>query len=175
MENIDFQKMSYRGICSQQEVDRIFDIKDGSDYILKLRADTILDHMRPYRVYLHKMRKNENNWSLESSFSNEHYSSVLNKLSEEHKKKCSSVSYGDIFSNDPNGLIFHTEHGVVSTISESLTYFLLFSQLAILNFDSKVPLAVRFNSLRVAIRTMLKTESMDFDIDPRGGLYPMIF
>lgn len=168
MENIDFQKMSYRGICSQQEVNRIFDMKDGSDYLLKLRADTILDHMRLYRVYLHKIRKNESNWSLEKSFSTEHYSSVLNKLNDEHKKKCLSVSYGDIFSNDPNGLIFNTEHGVVTTISESLNYFLLFSQLAILNFESKVPLNVRHNSLRIAIRTMLKTESMDFDIDPRG-------
>jgi len=73
-----------------------------------------------------------------------------------------------MFSNDPNGTIFATEYGPIITISEALTFFLKFAHLALLDFDTVVPPHVRMNALRIAIRVMLKTEAMDFLMDPRG-------
>lgn len=40
--------------------------------------------------------------------------------------------------------------------------------LCYLDFGIKIPQRVRLNSRLIAIRTMLKTEAMDFDLEPRG-------
>jgi hypothetical protein len=40
--------------------------------------------------------------------------------------------------------------------------------LALLDFGDEVPQRVRMNALRIALRVMLKTEAMDFLMDPRG-------
>lgn len=168
MNEMDIQKWAYRPVCNTSEIDRIFNVSNANDYLLKLRADTIVDHMRLFRVYRNKANSHGVGWSLEQSFDNSHYERFLEKLSPDHKQHCEKVTYGDIFSNDPNGMIFGTEYGVVTTVSESLKYFLKFCHLAILDFKSKVPMRVRLNSLRIALRTMLKTEAMDFLMDPRG-------
>jgi hypothetical protein len=38
MEKIEIQKFSYRTICNETEIDRIFNIKNGADHLLKIRA-----------------------------------------------------------------------------------------------------------------------------------------
>ena len=170
MENLeqDIEKHFFRPICSDTEIERIFNVQDGKDHLLKLRAETVVDNMRLLRVIRNKALWDESNWSLESSFSDSHYEAVLNKLSSEHKDICQEVTYGDVFSNDPNGMIFRTPFGPVTTISQSLDFFLKFAHLALLDFETEVPQHVRMNSLRIAIRVMLKTEAMDFYMDPRG-------
>ena len=40
--------------------------------------------------------------------------------------------------------------------------------LALLDFGVEVPQRVRMNAMRIALRVMLKTEAMDFLMDPRG-------
>jgi hypothetical protein len=42
--------------------------------------------------------------------------------------------------------------------------------LAFLGFDEDVPLIVRFNAIRIALRISQQQEAMDFDMDPRGIL-----
>ncbi len=168
MEALEAQKLFYRPVCNLDEIDRIFNVKNARDHLLKLRADTLVDNMRLFRVYRNKALSDEENWSLEKSFNNSHYFKVLRNLSSDFRSQCKKITFGDIFSNDPNGMIFNTEHGVITTISDSLKYFLKFSHLAILDFASEVPMNIRFNSLRIALRTMLKTEAMDFLMDPRG-------
>ena len=168
MNNIEIQKHFYHPVCSHDEIERVFNVENARDHLLKLRADTIVDNMRLFRVYRNKALANEKSWSLEESFDNSHYLKFLERLSPDQRSICQSVTYGDIFSNDPNGMIFNTEYGAITTISNSLRYFLKFSHLAILDFESEVPMNIRFNSLRIALRTMLKTEAMDFLMDPRG-------
>lgn len=168
------QKLFFHPVCSQEEIDRIFNVQSPIDYLLKLRAETIVDHMRLFRVYRNKALRDEKNWSLERSFDDTHYKAVLDKLPSDELKLCEKVTYGDIFSNDPNGMIFHTGFGPITTISESLSYFLKFAHLAILDFDSTIPDHVRSNSLRIAIRVMLKTEALDFFMDQRGIIPPEI-
>lgn len=172
MNKIDpnIEKMFFRPVCNEAEIERVFNVMDAKDHLLHLRAKTIVDHMRLYRVYRYKALRNESSWSLESSFDDEHYKAVLKKLPSDERLKCDEVTYGDVFSNDPNGMIFKTPFGPVTTISESLQFFLKFAHLAILEFKSEVPGHVKFNALRIAIRVMLKTEAMDFYMDPRGIL-----
>jgi hypothetical protein len=170
MDELEIQKMFFHPICNRSEIDRIFNVQSAADHLLKLRAETIVDHMRLFRVYRNKALLNEETWSLEAAFDDAHYKAVLKELPPPARDLCQKVTYGDIFSNDPNGMIFPTEHGPITTISESLQFFLKFSHLALLDCDADIPFRVRFNSLRIAMRVMLKTEAMDFFMDPRGIL-----
>lgn len=168
MDEIDHQKLFFRPICSNAEIERIFNVKDAKDHLLKLRAETIVDHMRLFRVYRNKALKDEKNWSLEAAFDCSHYKKVLAKLPKDARSLCSAVTYGDMFSDDPNGMIFQTPYGPVTTISESLRFFLKFAHLAVLEFGEEVPMRIRINALRIAVRVMLRKEAMDFYMDPRG-------
>lgn len=168
MNDTEAQKLFFHPVCTQEEIGRIFNVQSSVDHLLKLRAETIVDHMRLFRVYRNKALLDEKNWSLEDSFDNSHYKAVLEKLSAEELKVCERITYGDMFSNDPNGMIFQTDFGPISTISKSLKYFLKFAHLTILDLNSRIPSNIRFSSLRIAIRVMLKTEAMDFFMDPRG-------
>ncbi|MBA7499982.1 hypothetical protein ES704_02734 [subsurface metagenome] len=168
MNDMDFERIQYFPICNPQEIERILNIQDAQDYLLKLRADTIVDHMRLFRVYRNKAIANEKNWSLEKSFSKSHYNSFLRYLTKDTRSKCLETTYGNMFSNDPNGSIFQSDYGPIITISDSLQFFLKFMNLALAKFKSDVPNHVRVNSLRIAIRVMLRTEALDFLMDPRG-------
>lgn len=168
MDNIVIQRQFFRPICNEQEIDRIFNVQNASDYLLKLRAETIVDHMRLFRVYRNKALSNPEQWSLERSFTTSHFQRFLASIDRDEQSKCSAVTFGNIFSNDPNGIIFSSEYGPIITLSEALHFFLKFAHLALLSFESDVPSRVRFNALRIAMRVMLKTEAMDFLMDPRG-------
>ena len=69
---IEIQKSFYRSICNEEEIERIFNLKSPMDYLLKLRADTIVDHMRLFRVYRNKTLAKGNDWSLENAFCGYH-------------------------------------------------------------------------------------------------------
>ncbi len=165
---IEIQKDFFHPVCNGEEIERIFCVQNAQDYLLKLRAETIVDHMRLFRVYRNKALIDEKNWSLERSFDASHYEAFLGALSDQCKYQCNAVAYGNIFSNDPNGSIFKTDYGPIITTSDSLKFFLKFMHLALLNFETNVPDHVRVNSLRIAIKVMLKTEALDFFMDPRG-------
>lgn len=158
----------YRPLCRKEDIDRIMDVKNAKDYLLKLRADTIIDHMRLYRVYLRKYRSTKN-WNFEESFEKKHFDIVLNSLSKENREKCRSITMGNTFSTEPNGCICTTDYGPIITIDDSLSYFLEFTNLALIPFSTKeVPLNIRFKALIIAIRIMMKNETLDFELDPRG-------
>jgi hypothetical protein len=166
--HFDPQRLFFRAFCTEEEIDRILNPKSASDYLLRTRAETIADHARLTRVYRDKARKAGESWNLSSSFDDEHYLSVLERLPVQKKAVCGNVTYGDIFSNDPNGMIFKTDFGPILTISESLRHFLKFANLTLMDFGDQVPWNVKINAIRIAIRVMLKTEAMDFELDPRG-------
>lgn len=166
---IEIQKHFYRPICNEEEIERIFNIQNAQDYLLKLRADTIVDHMRLFRVYRNKAIEQGNTWSLEKSFIGYHFINFKNNLPLDLKQKCDeNITYGNIFSNEVNGFIFSTDYGIITTISDSMRYFTEFMNLGLLNFTKKIPQHIRFNALKIAIRVMLQTEALDFKMDPRG-------
>lgn len=162
------QRGWYHGICTEAEIDRILNVKNGRDHILKLRADTIVDNVRLWRVFLHIANAWGQNWALEKYFNAYCYTNVLNAMPKEKQEICKQVNFGSIISSDPNGLIFDTPYGICSTYSESLRYFTQYSCLALLDFDKEVPYSVRLQAMRIAIRVMLQKETLDFEVDQRG-------
>ena len=60
-----------------------------------------------------------------------------------------------------------TEFGKVVIVSEVLRYFLYFINIATMDLEG-VPEDVRNDALVIATRTLLLTEALDFDLDPRG-------
>ncbi|MBL4559940.1 MAG: hypothetical protein JKX79_03035 [Labilibaculum sp.] len=167
-EDIPSQRMAFRHICNDEELERVFNIKSPEDYLFLIRAETIVDHMRLFRVYRNKKLYSKGNWSLEDSFDTYHFEQFLDALNDTHRKECEEITYGNIFSNKASGTIFTSNYGPIITISESLEYFLKFANLTLIDFDTDIPVSVRFNSLRIAIRIMLQQEAMDFHMDPRG-------
>lgn len=170
MDDIEQQKMFFHRICTPMEIERIFNVKNADDILLKLRAETIVDHMRLYRVYRNKAMAKPDDWSLEESFDGSHYRAWIESLDEDSQEKCKSLVYGDIFSNEPNGEILPSNYGPIVTINTTLQFFLKFMHLALLGFESEVPLYVRLNAMRISVRVMLMTETLDFLMDPRGIL-----
>jgi hypothetical protein len=164
------EKQFYVPVCNKTEIDRIFNVKNINDYLLKLRADTIVDNMRLFRVYRNKALLNEEKWSLEKSFSDDHYAKFLQSAKLDVREKCKDVFAGNIFSTEPYGKIFSTNYGNIITICDSLLFFFKFMNLGLLNFGKRVPIHIQLNSIRIAIRVMLKTEALDFYMDPRGIL-----
>ncbi len=164
----NLQRHFYRPFCNESEIDRILNVNSGRDYLLKLRADTIADHMRLFRVYRNYALLKKGTFSLEESFRTEPYSNFMNNLDAEKKELCSELTYGNIFSNEPNGQIFKTEYNPIITICDSLRYFFKFMNLGLMDFQNRVPAHVSKNSIRIALRVMLQTEALDFLMDPRG-------
>jgi len=168
MISIEMQKHFFEPVCNKQEIERIFNVQNAKDHLLKIRAETIVDHMRLFRVYRNKAIEKGESWSLEDSFQSYQYIFFKNKLEDDLREKCRDITFGNIFSNDANGLIFKTDYGIITTMSESLKYFFQYMNLGLLDFGDKVPKHVQINSIRIAIRVMLQTESLDFLMDPRG-------
>lgn len=164
----EFARRFYHPICSDQEIDRIFDVKSAKDFLLKTRANTAVDNMRLFRFFLNVRRIRGKKYSFEKALDDSHYKFALTRFTDKIQRRCSNVVYGDIFSNRPNGVIFKSDFGPILSLSYSLRYFLKFSHLAMLDFDEDVPQYVRFNALRIAIRVMLQKEALDFLQDPRG-------
>ncbi len=161
----------YSSICSQSELERVLNVQNAHDYILRLRAKTIADNMRLYRAFLHERRRYETmgwDWALEKYFTAYNYIDVLHSLDKEKEALCRQVAFGSIITNEPNGLIFDTPYGICSTFSIVLKYFSQFSCLALFSLGGKVPMGVRVQAMRIAIRIMLQREALDFEMDPRG-------
>jgi len=169
--DLKLQRDWFGKICSKSELDRILNVQNAQDYILRMRAETIADNIRIYRVFLHIIHYYEQkgwDWALEKYFNAYNYIDVLHHLDKEKEELCSQVAFGSIITNDPNGLIFETPYGICSTCSTVLKEFSRYSCLALLDLDDNVPMNVRLQAMRIAIRIMLQKESLDFEVDPRG-------
>lgn len=165
---IEHQKIFYTPVCNKEEIERIFNLQTPIDYLLKLRADTIVDHMRLFRVYRNRALANEKGWSLEKSFVTTHYKNFLKNIDGDKRKLCRETTFGNIFSTESNGVVYNNEYGNIITISDSLQYFFKFMNLGLLEFGQAVPVEIALNSIRIAIRVMLQSEALDFLMDPRG-------
>lgn len=165
----DVRKLWYQSICSGKELERVMNPKNAEDYLLKLRAESILDNVRLSRLFAHFRRiPGINGRYLEPFFTDFPYQTVRKFLSGEEKKKCKRVAGGSIYTDEANGMIFQTPFGPVSTYGHTLRYFSYFSSLVLKDFADRVPIPVKGAALRVAVRIILGKETPDFEMDPRG-------
>ena len=164
----NWERHWFMSFCNNDEIDRILSPQNAWDYLLKQRANIVADNTRYLRVYMNKA-KIFPNWSFDKSFITTHYEEVINHLSAKDKIFCENIAYGDFFSNDAKGYAENNKTwGRIIYLNESLQFFMKFCNLALFDFEEKVPDKIKLNALRIALRTMMKQEAMDFFMDPRG-------
>ena len=169
MEQDAIAKGFYMTLCSHEEIERIFNVSSARDYLLKIRADATIDHTRIHRVFRRRMLDAGEDWCFEDYFDVKPFENYISHLADKDYLQAKELTAGFVFCDKPNGQIEKTEFGNVITISESLRYFLYFMNLAILDHGVvDVPQDVRSAAMKIAIRTMLQSEALDFDLDPRG-------
>jgi len=159
----------------REKYNRMVSPKNTSDILLQKRAEIISNSTRLLRIFIHYRNifthKNPNKeWDFENVFDTTHYDFFISNVSVEIKNKIKGISYGDLYSNDPNGMIMKTVHDPLITLDSSLDYFLKYSNLALMSEKFEVPYRIRKNGLFIAYRVMRKYEALDFDFDPRGKI-----
>lgn len=157
----------FMSFCTDKELERISNPQNPKDILLRKRADIVADHVRYMRVFI-KRRDVIRNYTFENCFSDIHYKNVIKKLDFINKEKVKSITYGDIFENDVNGIAWIENGNRFISMNESLKYFLYFCCLAFIPEWFDVPTYVRINSAIIATRIYYHKEAMDFELDPRG-------
>lgn len=161
--------------CSRKEILRLRNLKSADDYLLNLRAKSIVDCPRKTRVMRARRKKYEERgkpWSLTAYYHsrNHYHKDYLKLISNENRRRLTSIPTGLAFISDPNAICIKSMLGEVVAASESLEYFYYFMTLGIFGHHFKIDMADRINALLIGIRLMIGTEALDFDLDPRGHL-----
>jgi len=161
----------YNTLCNADEIARILTPKTAQDYLLKLRANATVEHVRIFRVLRSRMIEYGDAWNFTASFDQSPFENYKTLLTDQDREAVHGVACGFVFCNEPNGRIIKTDFGNVITLSLSLRYFLRFMNLAFLHFnETGIPGDVRGAAIKIALRTMLQSEALDFDLDPRGDI-----
>lgn len=156
-------------LCSKEEIKRIFNPKTAFDYLLKIRAENIVDNIRLHRLFISK-RKNSENWSFSEYIDTKHFKEYLSFVSKKTRDKCLNIPHGLIHYNETNGFCQKTPYGNIIVISEALKFFLYHMNLFVLGKQLGVPEKDTMASFWIGIRTLLGTEPLDFELDSRGEI-----
>ena len=174
IEGVTIDQASWYGHCSEDEIRRIFYPEKTEDVLLKLQADEIADNVRLVRVFLKRREKHVGEWSLSNHFKTDMFEKYVKILPKKIRRECSTVASGIAFLKEPNGQCVNTQYGPLIVISETLKIFLYYMNLFYHGEFWGVSKNDCFHAFLIAIRTMLLSESLDFDLDPRGDLPPQM-
>ncbi|MGN7512074.1 M48 family metalloprotease [Aeromonas salmonicida] len=170
VKKIDEQAAFYLAYCSIDEIRRIFNPKTQNDYLLKFRADSIVDNPRLVRVFQRRKNNNEE-WSLTSFYDKRNpQKNYLENISKGNQDRLSNIPYGLAYFDSVNAFCSQTDAGNIIAISEPLSYFLYFMNIYMFGESLGVGEVDRGHALTIAFRIIAGHESFDFDIDPRGNL-----
>lgn len=167
---IDSENTIYYPFCNMEEIKQIQSMQSADDYLLKVRADAIANNPRSIRIFLSRYRKNPKNWSLSSFYEKTEFSRYIQKLPDNKAVVCAKIPAGFAYLREPNGACIKSPFGDVIVLSEALEYFLFFMNLFIFSKGWKIPYRDSLAAFIIASKTMLRTEPLDFDLDPRGNL-----
>jgi len=165
----DEEKFFY-SFMNKDEIKRAFNIKSASDFLLRFRAEQVETSARLKRVFSKLKSKFGDKWKFANYFESKQYRKYLNRLSHERKVICLDIPHGTIHAKEANGMCMRTPYGNVIVLSYALRHFLFYMNLfhygEYLGVASEDILA----AFVLAIRIMIGTESLDFEIDSRGRL-----
>jgi hypothetical protein len=161
--------------CTRNEILRLRELRGPYDYLLRLRANAIVDSPRAVRVMSARKKAFENDgraWSLTHYYHSKdnYHKSYMKSLNKSHAKIIKKIPSGLAFIAEVNALCIRSIAGDVVVVSESLEYFYYFMTIAFYGNQLGIELADRADALLIAIRIVNGSEAMDFDIDPRGDL-----
>jgi hypothetical protein len=152
-------------VCEDlQEIERLMRPSTAEDWLKRRRADAILDHPRLLRVGVARQRRTGTPILVNPD--DRDFQEYLSRLDEGDRMICEDVPSGYILTTFPEAECVRTEHGNIVVVSEALRHFLYFMSLSTTELD--VPWDVRFNAALIALRTMSLSETLDFELDPRG-------
>lgn len=160
----------YYPLCTIDEILRIENPQTASDYLLKIRADSIADEPRLARIFLSRKEKYLGDWSLSNYYMEREFSEYVNRLTPGHAEVCEGVPAGFALLREPNGACISTQAGKIIIVSESLRHFLFYMNVFLFSDNLGIAADDRNSALFIGIRTMLQTETPDFDLDSRGEL-----
>jgi hypothetical protein len=169
VEGLTHAERFYLPFCTREEIFRMREKKTTEDHLLWLRAEAIADQPRFCRVFRSRL-KDVKNWSLTGWYAKKESArdEYLNGLMRSAKQKVSSIPAGMALLKDVNAMCCKTEHGNFIAISEALEHFLYYMNLATYGESFQLDINDQMAALVIGVRTMLGSESIDFDIDPRG-------
>lgn len=156
-------------VCTAEEIRRIQRPETAEDHLLVLRADAIADSSRLKKVFLSRREKNKEKWSLTAHFDCDDFRQYMEVLPPAKRATCRKVPAGMAFLREANGSCMRADGKDFIVISESLRHYLYYMN-AFLFGEKTLDVNDRLAVLTIAVRTMLLTESLDFDLDPRGTL-----
>ncbi|MFZ3431500.1 hypothetical protein [Vibrio harveyi] len=161
--------------CSKKEIFRLRNISGAHDYLLRLRANAIVDEARTVRVMSTRRDKYEESgrpWSLTQYYHSKdlYHKSYINLLEKKNMKRVKSVPSGMAHIPEVNALCIKSLAGDVVVVSESLEYFYYFMTIAFYGHLYDIELVDRIDALIIALRIIKGSEALDFDIDSRGEL-----
>lgn len=170
-EGLTTEETFYLPFCSKEEILRIRNQRCSSDYLLWLRAEAIADSPRAVRVFS-KRAKGKKDWTL-TKYYNDNFSydkKYLAAAGKKFKSKTVNLPAGMAFVNDVNAMCIYTKFGNVIVANEALSYFLYYMNVVFFGPTLGIDYSDISAALAIAIRIMLGSESLDFDLDPRGDL-----
>ena len=86
------------------------------------------------------------------------------------KAKVDKLPAGMAFVNDVNAMCIKSKFGNIIVVNETLSYFLYYMNLVFFGSELSVDDEDINAALTIAVRIMLGSEAMDFDLDSRGEL-----
>lgn len=143
----------------------------AADWLLKIRADALLDNTRLFRVAMKRdIHGNKTNY-LKGRHKKD-FRKYLNSMSKIGRMICEDIPAGYVLTNSPDAMCLETDGGKIIVVSEVVRYFLYFSNIGNANLFGvdAIPSDVSGSALLIAIRTMQLVEALDFDMDPRGNV-----
>lgn len=169
------ERLWYMGLFNTVEIDHMFNPTNPEDVLMKERADIVLDNIRLYRLYIHKRNMCEVKhvpWNFQQTFLNTHYDFFIDNLPTNEMNFCQKITYGDMYAKKVNAYAYPTKDwGDFICINKGLEFYIYFMCLALfVPTMHKVPNHIIGNAARIAIRTWLGCESLDFEMDPRGKI-----
>jgi hypothetical protein len=165
----------YLAFCSKKEILRLRNLRSSHDYLLRVRAQSIVDAPRMVRVMRARRRSYEATgrpWALTHYYHSMdfHHKRLLDSLKRSDAKILKSIPSGLVPINDANAACIASLTGEIVVVSENLRHFYYFMTIALMGAPMGIDMADRINALLIAFRTMKGSESPDFDLDPRGVL-----
>lgn len=166
-----FTRFFYGTLCKSDpsRVDRLMNPMTADDHLLRIQADPLLNHTRFFRVARGRAMARDTDDYLEPCFQQD-FDDYLAEMTEDGRMIAECIPHRYVLTNNREAMCLETDGGRVIIVAEALRYALYFMNLASgeLYGLPDVPPDVEQHAMLIAARTMLMTESLDFDLDPRG-------
>lgn len=174
-EGLSTEETFFCAFCSKNEILRLRNLRGAHDYLLRLRANALVDSPRAVRVMRERRKeieKSGRHWSLSQYYhSKDHYhKSYIGYLSRNNAKILKGIPAGLAFIPEANAVCIRSLAGDVVIASESLEYFYYFMSIAFYGSQLGIHLIDREHAVLIAVRIMSGVEALDFEIDPRAIL-----